>query len=214
VPNYGYEEAVRYLHVRRGNLYYWMRPSIGLVKPEDRSNRLLSFKNMVECYVINGLREIHDVKLPEIRSGVQYLLDKFESRHPLADYELKTDGRYIFFWHRDEYLNVSLRGQTGFKTILDTYLRRLERDWGKGNWVLHPFTSRKQLKSKEDHPRVVSMNPNICFGLPTLQGTRITVPTLVSRHLGGDSFEVLAKSYGRPEGEIREAVLWEIGKAA
>ena len=58
VPNYGFQEAVRYLHVPNSTLRYWMRPSINLLAPVDRERRLFSFKNLVECYVLNGLREI------------------------------------------------------------------------------------------------------------------------------------------------------------
>lgn len=212
VPNYGYEEAVRYLHIPRATLYYWLRPTVGLIRPADRAARRLSFKNLVECYVLNGLREIHGVRLPAIRRGVEYLLQTFDSRHPLADYELKTDGRWIFFWHGDDYLNVSLSGQVGIRTILDSYLRRLERDWSRGHWVLYPFMRLQQMRSAGEHPRVVSMNPRVCFGMPTLLGTRITTAVLVSRHFGGDSIATLARSYGRPEAEVEEAVFWETGK--
>ncbi len=211
LPNYGYQEAVRYLHIPNATLYFWLSSS-GLVEPADRQRRLLSFKNLVQCYVLNGLREIHGVRLPQIRAGLYYLLKEFPSKHPLADYELKTDGRYIFFWYREEYLNVSLSGQVGMKAVLDTYLRRLERDWQKNVWVLYPFTRLKHMRSVEEHPKVISMNPDVCYGLPVLTGTRITTSILASRFLGGDSMPTLAKSYGRPETEIAEAVYWETGK--
>lgn len=212
VPNYGFQEAVRYLHVPNSTLHYWMRPSIGLLTPVDRDRRLFSFKNLVECYVLNGLREIHGVRIREIRRGLSYLRRKFPSKHPLADYELKTDGRWIFFWDKGVPLSISLEGQVGIQPILDTYLRRVERDWQGGRWILYPFMRLQQMRTREDHPKVVAMNPRICFGLPVLNGTRITTATLASRYLGGDSVPTLARSYGRSEGEIAEALSWETGR--
>lgn len=88
VPNYGFQEAVRYLHVPNSTLQYWTRPSISLLTPVDRQKYLFSFKNLVECYVLNGLREIHGVKVSRIRHALSYLRRNFPSRHPLADYEM------------------------------------------------------------------------------------------------------------------------------
>jgi len=212
VPNYGFQEAVRYLHVPNSTLHYWMRPSVGLLTPVDRERRLFSFKNLVECYVLNGLREIHGVRVSRIHHALSYLRRKFPTKHPLADYELKTDGRWIFFWDKGTPLNVSLEGQVGIAPILNTYLRRVERDWQAGQWVLYPFTRLRQMRTVGEHPKVIAMNPKVCFGMPVLLGTRITTATLASRFLGGDSVPVLANSYGRPEEEVAEAIFWETGQ--
>jgi uncharacterized protein (DUF433 family) len=212
VPNYGYEEAVRYLHIPHSTLSYWLRSHLDLVQVASRRQGLLSFRNLVECYVLNGLREIHKVRLPAIRQAMNYMLQKFESRHPLADYDLQTDGRHIYFWHQDHLLNITLQGQIGMKEVLDSYLRRIERDWQRARWAFYPFMRLDQMRTAGEHPKVVVLNPNVCFGMPTLSGTRITTSMLASRHLGGDSITTLARSYGRPETEIQEAILWETGK--
>jgi uncharacterized protein (DUF433 family) len=211
-PNYGFQEAVRYLHVPNSTLHYWMRPSVGLLTPADEDRGLFSFKNLVECYVLNGLREIHGVRVSRMRVAVSYLRRNFPSRHPLADYELKTDGRYIFFWDHGTYLNLCLEGQGGLKAVLDTYLRRIEREWQTKTWTLYPFMRLQDMRTTSDHPKVIAMNPKVCFGMPVLNGTRITTATLASRYLGGDSVPALASSYGRPDEEIAEAIFWETGK--
>ncbi len=212
VPNYGFQEAVRYLHVPNSTLHYWMRPSVGLLNPVDRQKRLFSFKNLVECYVLNGLREIHGVRISQIHHALSYLHRNFPTKHPLADYELKTDGRWIFFWNQDNYLNVSLEGQRGLAPVLDTYLRRVEREWQSGKWILYPFTRLQQMRTAGDYPKVIAMNPRVCFGMPVLNGTRITTTTLASRYLGGDSLPTLATSYGRSKKEVAEAISWETGQ--
>jgi uncharacterized protein (DUF433 family) len=212
VPNYGYQEAVRYLHIPNSTLHYWLRPSLGLIRREHP--RLLSFNNLMELFVLKGLETIHGVELKQIRRAVDYLRKTDEVDHPLADVELRTDGAYVFVWDKGEYTNISLMGQKGIGPILETYLRRVERDWIKGSAALYPFTRRQQMSVKADQPKVVVMNPAVCSGKPVLIGSRITIAVLASRHLGGDSYDALADSYGRSVGEIKEAVDWQLGKAA
>lgn len=215
VPNYGFEEAVRYLHVPHSTLRYWLRPSVNLLQAAESNRNIFSFKNLVECYVLEGLRTIHGVRVPRIRKALQYLLENYDSRYPLADYELKTDGRHIYFSDQGTPLiDISMRGQLGLAPVLNTYLRRIERNFAKGSWVLYPFTRPEYMHSGQEKPRVVSINPNVCYGLPVLIGTRVTISMLVSRRRGGDSDEVLAKAYGRSASEIAEAISWETGKAA
>jgi uncharacterized protein (DUF433 family) len=214
VPNYGATEAVKYLHIPRQSMDYWLKGKKPILHFASANRRVFSFKNLVELYVIKGLSEIHGVKLPAIRTAVEYLLEMQQSRYPLADYELKTDGRYIFFWQGGDYLNVSLRGQGGLGPILDSYLRRIDRDASGIARVLHPFLSSQQMRDDADveAKKLVSINPNICFGMPVLTGSRITTAVLASRYLGGDSVPVLARSYGRSEAEIQGAITWEIGQ--
>jgi uncharacterized protein (DUF433 family) len=215
IPNYGAQEAVRYLHIPRSSMNHWLKGSNALLHFPTRNRRVFSFTNLVELYVIKGLYEIHGVKLPAIRNAVEYLLETKESRHPLADYELKTDGRYIFFWQGGEYMNMSLRGQGGLGPILDSYLRRIDRDEQGIARVLHPFLRSKEMediREGKEHQKIVSINPRVCFGMPVLAGSRITTSILASRYLGGDSVPVIARSYGRSEAEIESAIKWEIGQ--
>jgi uncharacterized protein (DUF433 family) len=214
VPNYGFQEAARYLHIPSATLRYWIRPSVSLLAPADRTRTLFSFKNLIECYVLEGLRR-HGVHLSSIRRAQDFLLTNFDSPHPFADYELKTDGRHVYFEDNGKNLvDVSMRGQLGIVPVLSSYLRRIERDFSHGRWTLYPFTRAEYMKSATEKPKVVAINPGVCFGQPVLAGTRVTIAILVSRRLGGDSHEALARAYGRPAAEIAEAISWETGKAA
>src|SRR4051794_38533677 len=74
VPNYTLDEAIRYLHVP--NLRYWVvgdEYSAPLTTVYSRRPLLLSFKNVVECYVLESLRRIHNVSLQRIRKDVEEL---------------------------------------------------------------------------------------------------------------------------------------------
>src|SRR5690349_5079569 len=88
MPNYLPIEAARYFHVPFSTINYWTRGRKPIVKLS--SPRMLSFKNLVEFYVLEGLRHIHGLKLRAIRAAVEDLLEHEESRHPLAEYDLRT----------------------------------------------------------------------------------------------------------------------------
>ena len=211
MPNYTLAEAVRYFHVPFSTVQYWTAEPHALVQPT--ANHMLSFKNLVEFYVLEGLRHIHNLKTRAIRAAVEDLLEHESSRHPLADYELKTmDGRYLIFLKNGTIVNSTLRGQYEIPEWTAAYLKRVDRDPSGLAQKIYPFTKREQLKANAEPPKTVLIDPNVCFGLPVLAGTRIKTGFLASRYRGGDTLSLIARSYDRPVGQIKEAIEWELGQ--
>jgi len=174
---------------------------------------MLSFKNLVELYVLEGLRKVHGVHTSRIRNAVQFLLSTEKSRHPLADYDIRTEGKNVLFYKKDKPLNASLWGQYEIEEIIGNYLRRVERDPHGVAQRIFPYTKREQLEKKEQPPRTIEINPAVCFGLPVLNDSRLTTGFLASRFRGGDSVPAIANSYGRSVAEIKEAIEWELGRS-
>jgi uncharacterized protein (DUF433 family) len=175
---------------------------------------MLSFKNLVEFYVLEGLRHIHNLRTRAIRAAVEDLLEHEESRHPLADYDLRTmDGRYLIFLKNGAIVNSSLRGQYEIPEWTASYLQRVDRHPRGFAQKIYPFTKKEQLKQQNaEPPKTVLIDPGVCFGLPVLAGSRIKTGFLASRYRGGDSLSVIARSYDRPLGQIKEAIEWELGQ--
>ena len=93
IPNYTVEEAASYLLVPASTIRYWTIGEAGaapLTTIYSGRPLLLSFKNLVELYVLESLREIHDIGLPRIRRSVEELRIEKRSKYPLADYQLAT----------------------------------------------------------------------------------------------------------------------------
>jgi uncharacterized protein (DUF433 family) len=214
IPNYSLAEAVRYFHIPLSTVRYWTEEPNALVALASERPRMLSFKNLVEFYVLEGLRRIHNLKTHAIRAAVEDLLEHEYSRHPLADYELKTmDGKYLVFSRNGTIVNSSLRGQYEIPEWTAAYLKRVDRDPHGLAQKIYPFTKKSQLHADDaEPPRTIVIDPNICFGLPVLNGSRITTGFLASRYRGGDSLAAIADSYGRPVGQVKEAIEWETGK--
>ena len=211
MANYSPIEAVRYFHIPSSTLSYWTDEPNRLVVLPSEEPPLLSFKNLVELYVLEGLRKIHGVHTSRIRSAINFLLETEKSRHPLADYDIRTEGKNVLFYKRGKPLNASLWGQYEIEEIVGGYLRRIDRDPYGVALRIFPYTKAEQLTNREQPPKTIEINPAVCFGLPVLRDSRLTTGFLASRFRGGDSVPSIAQSYGRSVAEIEEAIEWELG---
>ena len=88
----------------------------------------LSFRNLVELYVLSSLRTLHAVPLKNVRSAIAYLRESAQTDHPLADCDLLTDRADLFVEKTGEYLNISRAGQLEMKAQL---LRCMEIRFGQ-----------------------------------------------------------------------------------
>jgi uncharacterized protein (DUF433 family) len=214
IPNYTPIEVVRYFHIPFHKFEYWTEGgSHALIRLPGRKP-LISFKNLVEFYVLEGLREVHGVTLPNIRGALSYMLNSSDSRHPFADYEIRTDNKDVWFFENDRPINASRHGQMALDAIVGPYLKRVLRNPRGLAQVIVPFTKKEQIAAKTEPPGVVEIDPKRCFGVPVLVGSRITTPFLAGRYRGGEAVPAIARSYGRPVAEVKEAIEWEIGEQA
>ncbi len=214
IPNYAPVEVVRYFHIPFHKMEYWTEggEKHALISLVSGRRPLISFKNLVEFYVLEGLREVHGVSLPNIRRALSYMLNSVKSRHPFADYEIRTDNKDVWFFDNGQPVNASRGGQIAIEAFVGPYLKRVLRNPRGLAEIIRPFTKKEQIKAKTEPRSVVEIDPKRCFGVPVLVGSRLTTPFLAGRYRGGDSVPAIARSYGRPVAEIKEAIEWEIGK--
>jgi len=219
MPNYGIPEAATYLHVPTSTLRYWLigtdneAPLVKLARGGRKP--LLSFKNLVECYVLEVIRITHKIHVRTIRYSLKVALEKYPSKHPFADYKLSTMKGKIYL-DEEPLTDLSRGGQYVFREFLGASLRRVKRNDKGIAQQLFPFTRPSYLKPDSDveAPSFIVINPRVAFGLPVLAESRISTAFLASRFRGGDSIPEMAKDYGRSAEEIEEAIIWEKAKQA
>lgn len=208
IPAYPQSEAARYAGVPLATLRRWIgerdgtRPVIAL--PDD-SDGQLSFHNLVEAFVLGGLRHRHRIPLQQLRKDVfelRRLHPKIE--HPLADLDLSTFGRNVFVDTAAYLTNVSRGGQLGIAELLRPFLDRVERSH-TGAVRLFPVTRQDPNRS----PRLVTIDPRVAFGRPVIAGTGIPTAVVHERWKAGDSVAALAEDYDRTPEEIEEALRYE-----
>jgi len=220
-PAYAVAEAAHCLRMPEETLRSWVLgrwyPAEGgtrrfqpLIRLDDPERRYLSFMNLVEAHVLAAIRRRHGVKLPKVRSALEYVKRQFDVQRPLVDETFQTDGLDLFVERYGSLINASREGQQAMKEIIDVYLKRIERD-AKGVPVkLYPFTRRSESEAApKSDPRLVVMNPSVSFGRPVIAGTGIPVSSIYERYQAGDSIANLAQDFHLETGAIEEAIRCE-----
>ena len=220
VPAYGVAEAAQYLGMPQSTLRSWMvgqsysakgerRQFRSVIRPARPAELRLSFLNLVEAHVLDGLRRQHSISLQKIRTALVFLTKNYPSRHPLADHRFETDGLDLFVEKYGRLINASQDGQLEMKQVIQMYLQRVERDDHGIASRLYPFTRSLPHES----PRLVVIDPRVAFGKPVLAGTSIPTAIITERYKAGDSIEALAGDYNRSSLEILEAIRCELEAA-
>ncbi len=222
LPAYTVREAARYLYVPEATLRSWVMgrtypTSVGrryfepLITVPENKPRLLSFTNLVEAHVLAAIRRKHGVTLPNVRSAIDHLRSQYDIDHPLANARFKTDGLSLFIEVLDQLVNVSMRGQTAIREIMEAHLERIEHDKTGLAAKLFPFT--RYGAADVPQPRTVMIDPRIAFGRPVLTGTGIPTAVLADRYKAGESMGDLAADYECKRDLIEEAIRCELAAA-
>jgi uncharacterized protein (DUF433 family) len=221
IPTYTISEAAHYLLIPLATLRSW---TVGRYYPVQDGKRLfspviaapqkhpamLSFMNLIEAHVLDAIRRVYGVRLPEVRSAIAFLRREFKSEHPLVEEKIETDGKDLFIRSFGQLIAASKGGQLAMPELVGAYLKRIEWDEQGIASRLYPFTRKRQL----DEPRVIVIDPRISFGRPVLAGTGIRTGIVAERYKAGESIQELAQDYGRRALDIEEAIRCELAVEA
>lgn len=223
IPLYGITQAAGYLKIPVPTLRSWIggrnyklrngevRFSTPVIKLPKKDLPILSFINLVEAHVLKGIRKVENIPFYKVRDTLEYIEKEFQTANPLADYQFKTDGVELFIEHLGQIITVSKKGQLAIREVIETYLRRIDRNPDKTPFRLYPFIKRN---AEQNEPKIVSINPLVSFGRPVLVGTGIPTEVVAERFHAGDSIKDLTEDYAATEEKILEAIRYEYKKAA
>ena len=117
MPIYTLNEAARILWLAPSTLKTWtmgqrwhdlsgkLRRFVPLIIPPESDEPMLSFTNLIERR-FHAIRRVHKVKMSAVREAMREICKEFESRHPLADVDLYTEGESIIVKYGG-YVNMS-----------------------------------------------------------------------------------------------------------
>jgi uncharacterized protein (DUF433 family) len=214
VPLYSAADVAHYLSLPRATVRSWVLGQAGfrpVICVADQRRRLLSFRNLVEIYVLSALLRRHGVWLPRVRKAVRYVQNRFGVEHPLSDRQFLTDGHSVFIEQYGKLISASEAGQLAMRTVISQYLTRLELDPEGTPVRLFPFITNRL----NDARRSVVIDPEVVFGQPCITDTRIPTAIIAERYKAGEMIAELAADYGCEAPKIEDALRYEFpGRAA
>ncbi len=216
MPAYGIPEAAGYLRLPVSTLRAWLlgqryrvggqpkffKPVIDIV---DRKERQLSFINLVEAFVLAGIRREHEIPLPKVRKAVDYLRRTFSTTRPLAHEQFETDGIDLFVEKMGSLIGATQEGQIQMRDIIRDRLERVHRDPKGVPEKIVLFPARRQKTESAD----VVIDPRLSFGRPVLDRFGVRTAILAERFDAGDDIDVLAREYSAPPEAIQNAIRCE-----
>lgn len=207
VPAYGMAEAAGYLRLPKSTLRAWtlgqrgFRPVIAIA---DAAGRKLSFLNLVEAFVLAGIRREHEVPLPKVRKAIDYLRRTFKTRRPLAEEQFETDGIELFVRKFGALIGASQEGQLQMMEVIRDRLSRVVRDPEGVPEKIVLFAAPDSKRGSD-----VIIDPRLSFGRPVLDGYGLRTSILAERFQAGEKIEELARDYGVPAEAIENAIRCE-----
>ena len=213
-PAYSISEAAEYLRLPTSTLRGWVlgqrygkekrQPFRAVIAIADRKERKLSFINVVEAFVLAGIRREHTVPLPKVRQSVEYLRRAFRTERPLAQEQFETDGVDLFVEKFGALVGVSQEGQLQIREVIRERLKRVIRDPSgiAQKIVLFPARERNGKGS-------VVLDPRLSFGRPVLDGYGLRTAIVSERFQAGENIEDLVTEYGVPPDVLQNAIRCE-----
>ena len=224
LPIYTLDEGAFILGLPRTTLQAWTfgknwhedtgreRIYVPLIIPPERTDRMmLSFTNLIEAYVLQGMRRVHQIKMRLMRETLVRLREEFKTDRPLAEIEIYTQGPSIIVKAYEQYVNMSAGKQIEMDKVISIYLKRVDRDEARIT-RFYPFNSEPIISGPAasiDQPRIVSVDPFVSFGRTVIAGTNIRTEILSERWLGGDSIDSLALDYQLDKSIIEAGLKYE-----
>jgi uncharacterized protein (DUF433 family) len=136
------------------------------------------------------------MKLAEIRSARDYLIRQFDTLHPFATLELKTDGIDMLKDYAGELIVTNKDGQMAWKSVIGERLREFHYEQGLVmRWYVGGTNSS------------VIIDPRLRFGSPVVEG----VPTFLlrDRWKEGEDVEEMSEDLSVSMQGIQDALQFE-----
>lgn len=209
VPAYSITEAAGYLRLPKSTLRAWFLGQgsfRSVIDIADRKNRQLSFINLVEAFVLAGIRREHSIPLPKVRKALGYLRRTFKTVRPLADEVLATDGVNLFVEKFGALIGATQAGQLQLKEVILDRLQYVRRDPSGLPEKLVLFPALKGT----NHGVSVVIDPRLSFGRPVLDGLGIRTSILAERFMAGELIDELAREYDAAPEAIQNALRCEL----
>jgi uncharacterized protein (DUF433 family) len=217
LPRYTYPEAARATGVPASTIAAWVRGQEYTLK-EGRgwfrpvitrpTEGRLSFTNLIEVFVLRGLRTMHAVKLAHVRRAIDIAEKEFRIDKLLVSDQLRFDAGHLFLEQYGQLLQLTPAQQFAMREVLEKNLKRI--DWISGQ--PRDFFPRERIT--ETGRKLLLVSPLISFGRPVITRLGVTTRAIADRYDAGEPKESIIDDYGLEQAELTEALAYEADAAA
>ncbi len=203
VPAYSIAEAAGYLRLPKTTLRAWLlgqQRFRAVIDIADRHGRQMSFINLVEAFVLSGIRRQHRVTLPKVRKAVDYLRRTFKTPRPLADEQFAISVEKF-----GALIGATQEGQVQLREVILDRLKYVRRDPNGVPEKIVLFPGHGAAK----HGDVV-IDPRLSFGRPVIDGVGVRTLILAQRFKAGDSIDELAREFSAAPEAVQNAIRCEL----
>lgn len=210
LPTYSIPEAATFLAIPRRTLSEWFSTRDRLFTPAGDYLRcsLLSFKDIVQVYMVHVLRHYHQFSSHELREAFRNLRIETNSRYPLFDHDISVFADCLL-------LEKPARGRRGRQTIDLSHNRQLALSGVTDVFskrILHDRTG-KPIEmfpwrdfATDSRSRPVSIHPDVLSGQLVVTGTRVPVAALRGMKQAGKTSTQIADVYGLDVETVKKAI--------
>lgn len=182
------------------HLYRWTREGLaGGYLAGIRDHRLfINFRDLISLRAIAIMRasgmKHHDIQIAE-----RVLATRYNCIHPFASLKFWTMPPRDIFVKEDNTLLSASRHMQAAMDIFGEYLQPMH------DLVFDMFGLSAMWRPHEN----VLFDPQIQYGEPCIEGTRVPTQVVWSFHTAGDSIDNLSLFYGIQRKRIEDAIAWE-----
>lgn len=207
---YEVPEAARYIsatttilaaplkQIRSRNLLHWIRAGLSsrdlIAVPGHEL--LITFEDLISMRIIALLRAA-GMSFKKIRAAEKTLRELTSYPRPFATEEIWTAHSHIFAEFNQYIYAASKFGQIAMDFLKEDLI------------PVHGLTFSRRIASSWSPYPDIRLIPNIQFGQPCIDGTRIPTKSLLGMVRGGDSIDFIVGSYRIDEKAVEHAIEWE-----
>lgn len=192
---YTVSEAATYARLHYSTLHRWMEVNDFQILEGEK---FVTFIDFIQALAIRDIRRRHNISLQKIREAIKRAQNNYGIEYPFARMHksfLLDKDIYVDIDGENDLTKLSGKndGQMAIRPIVEIYLRDLT--FGSSGLAIEykPLTG-------------IIMNPQISFGEPVLEKTKIPALDLWEAVQTEGSFEAAAYAYGVELNEVETAI--------
>ena len=161
-----------------------------------KSAKAVSFLTMIELQTVFRLQEL-GMKPRDILKAREHIARDFRLAHPFASEKLLSDGRKLWVYLQDTWVNTDGSKQTNIVEFVELFAKE-RLVFGADGLAERFYPGGRQSK--------IVVDPHHQFGQPVIDGTNVMAASIFSMYQSGESTEQISRLYDLQVEWVNQAI--------